>query len=53
MKKLYVLVWVHRGFIQEPELFISVNEAEIKKNNIEKSFFNSTYDEVQIYEKII
>ncbi len=51
MNKLYVLVWVHRGLIQEPEIFITAAEANNKKKSIEKSIFNPTYDEVQIFEK--
>lgn len=51
MQKIFILVWVHRGFIREPELFYSVQEAEIRRREIKKAGFNPDYDEVEVFEK--
>jgi len=52
MKKLWILVYVFHGLIQEPELFLSKKDALNKKKEILKHF-NNDYDEVEIFEKEI
>ena len=52
MKKIWILIYVHRGFIQEPEIFLEMKEAENRKKNVMKNF-NPDYDEIGIYEKMI
>lgn len=51
MKRYFILVWVHRGFIQEPELFNTRKAAEKRKEKITESGFNPDYDEIDIFEK--
>ena len=51
MNNFYILIWVHRGFIQEPEIFKSKKEAIIRKTQIKRSVFNRDYDEINIFEK--
>lgn len=50
MKKIWILIYVHRGLIQEPEIFTDEKSAEIRKKVILKNF-NPDYDEIGIYEK--
>ena len=50
MKKIWILIYVHRGFIQEPEIFIDENSALVRKKEILKRF-NKDYDEIEIFEK--
>ena len=50
MKKIWVLIYVHRGFIQEPEIFSDKKSAESRKRIILNNF-NRDYDEIGIYEK--
>jgi hypothetical protein len=52
MKKLWILIYVHRGFVQEPEIFIDENSALIRQKEILKKF-NRDYDELEIFEKEI
>ncbi len=52
MKKIWILIYVHRGFIQEPEIFFEMKAAENRKKSIMKNF-NPDYDEIDIYEKIL
>lgn len=52
MKKIWILIYAHRGFIQAPEIFIDENSALEKKREILKNF-NKDYDEIEIFEKQI
>nr|MBN2278535.1 hypothetical protein [candidate division Zixibacteria bacterium] len=49
-KKIWILVLVKRGFIQEPEVFYDQNKAQIRKRVL-MSDFNPDYDEIDIFEK--
>jgi hypothetical protein len=51
MKKFFVLVWVHRGFVQEPEIFYNKKDAKLRKEKIQSAGFNPDYDEIDIFEK--
>ena len=51
MKKIFVLIWVHRGFIQAPEIFYSRKDAELRKAKIIEVGFNPDYDEIDIFKK--
>lgn len=50
MKKIWVLIYVYHGLIQEPELFSQKKAALKRKKEILKDF-NPAYDEVEIFEK--
>jgi len=50
MNKIWILIHVHRGLIQEPELFSDEQSAETRKQII-LMHFNPDYDEIGIYEK--
>ncbi len=50
MKKIWILIYVHRGFIKEPEIFSDKKSAESRKHIILNNF-NRDYDEIEIYEK--
>jgi len=52
MKKIWILIYVHRGFVQEPEIFFEMKVAENRKRSIMKNF-NPDYDEIGIYEKLV
>lgn len=52
MKKIWILIYIHRGFIQEPEIFPDKKSAESRKQMILNNF-NRDYDEIGIYEKEI
>lgn len=52
MKKIWVLIYVHRGFIQEPEIFSNKKSAESRMKVILKNF-NQDYDEIGIYQKVV
>lgn len=52
MKKIWLLISVKRGFIQEPEIFYD----EISAKNQEKKLLkehNPDYDELEIFEKMV
>ncbi len=51
MKNIFILVWVHRGFIQIPEIFNNRFDAELRKEKIKEKGFNQDYDEIDIFEK--
>jgi hypothetical protein len=51
MKKIFILIWVYRGFIQDPEIFYNRKDAELRKDKIKEDGFNKDYDEVDIFEK--
>ncbi|HEX9650741.1 MAG TPA: hypothetical protein VGA21_09275 [Cyclobacteriaceae bacterium] len=51
MKKIWILIHVHKGFIQEPEIFSDKKSAE-SRNRIIPNNFNRDYDdEIGIHEK--
>ena len=52
MKKIWILIHIHRGLIQEPEIFADEKSAENRKQIILNNF-NPDYDEIGIYEKEI
>lgn len=52
MKRLWVLIYVYHGLIQEPEFFIYKKDAIKRKGEILKNF-NRDYDELEIFEKYI
>lgn len=52
MKKIWILIYVTRGLIQEPEIFLDEISASKRKQKILKNF-NHDYDEVEVYEKQI
>ena len=52
MKKIWILIYVHRGFIQEPIIFIDKKSALMRKKEILKRF-NRDYDEIELFEKQI
>jgi hypothetical protein len=51
MNSVFVLVWVYRGFIQEPEFFRTRLDAEIREKEILDARFNPDYDELEVFEK--
>jgi len=52
MKKIWIVIYVHRGFIQEPEIFTSKNSALKRKQKLLDNY-NPDYDELEIFEKIL
>lgn len=50
MKKIWILILVKRGFIQEPEIFTDKKSALLRKKII-LNHFNKDYDEVEIFKK--
>ncbi|MGB7068212.1 MAG: hypothetical protein WBD22_01845 [Pyrinomonadaceae bacterium] len=50
MKRIWILVHVWRGLIQEPEMFLDANAANKRRSEILKDF-NPAYDEIEIFEK--
>lgn len=52
MKKIWILVHVERGFIQEPEFFLNKKAAITRKREILIAL-NPDYDEVEIFEKTL
>ncbi len=52
MKKIWLLIYVNRGLIQEPEIFFDEPSALKRKRQVLKTF-NRDYDEVGIFEKFI
>jgi hypothetical protein len=53
MKKIFILIWVYHGIIQEPEIFYNRSGAELRKEKIQMEGFNYDYDEIDIFEKSI
>jgi hypothetical protein len=53
MKKIFVLVWVHRGLIQVPEIFYNRKDAEFRKEIIQRKCFNPDYDEIDVFVKAV
>jgi hypothetical protein len=52
MKKIWVLIYVYRGLIQEPEIFYDKDSA-VKRESVLLSEMNPDYDEVGVFEKEI
>lgn len=52
MKKIWILIHVYHGLIQEPEIFFSKSIAVKRKKKILKNF-NRDYDELDIFEKVV
>ena len=50
MNRVWLLIYVHRGFIQEPELFFDEHSATARRLELLRSA-NSDYDEIDIFEK--
>jgi len=53
MIKIFVLIWIHRGHVQEPEFYFDLRDAEQRLTSIQKELYNPDYDEVRIFEKVI
>jgi hypothetical protein len=49
MKTIWILIYVHHGLIQEPEIFSDEQSALKKKKTILKHF-NEDYDEIEVFE---
>lgn len=49
---IWILILVKRGFIQEPEIFFTADDAENAKR-IFLNNFNPDYDEIEIFHKRI
>ncbi len=52
MKRIWIMIYVWHGLIQEPELFFDAKSAAKRKAEILKHF-NAAYDEIEIFEKQI
>ncbi len=52
MKKIWLLIYVHHGLIQEPEIFFEEKSA-FKRKYLLLSQANPDYDEVEVFEKNI
>jgi len=50
MIKIWIVVNVKKGFIQEPEIFFSLKEATQRKSSLLKTI-NPDYDEIDVFEK--
>lgn len=52
MKTIWLLIYVHHGLIQEPEIFFEEKSA-MKRKSLLLSQTNPDYDEVKVFEKRI
>lgn len=52
MKTIWLIIYVHHGLIQEPEIFFEERSA-LKRKSILLSQMNRDYDEVEIFKKIL
>jgi hypothetical protein len=52
MKKIWILVYVHHGLIQQPEIFPNKGAALKRKKAILQKF-NRDYDEIEVFQKKI
>jgi hypothetical protein len=52
MKRIWILVMVERGFIEEPEIFLDRRSAQARKRELLQDF-NPDYDEIDIFEKTL
>ena len=53
MIRIYLVIWVHHGIIQEPFVFKTLKTAEQKLLEVKRNQFNIDYDEIEIFEKEI
>jgi hypothetical protein len=53
MIRIYLVIWVHHGIIQEPFIFKNLKTAEQKLLEVKRNQFNIDYDEIEIFEKEI
>lgn len=52
MKKIWLLIHVHHGLIQEPEIFFDRNLVAKRKSAL-LSQIDPDYDEIKIFEKVL
>ena len=52
MKKIWILAFVKRGFIQRPEIYYNKDAAN-KRKLVLLQDFNPDFDELEVFEKII
>jgi len=52
MRKIWILSYVKRGFIQDPEIYYDASFA-LKRKKVLLQDFNPDYDEIKIFEKEI
>ena len=52
MKKIWIVVYVWRGLIEEPQIFFDEASAMKRKRQILKTL-NPAYDEVDVFEKVL
>jgi hypothetical protein len=52
MKKIWILVYVWHGLIEEPQIFLDEASAMRRKEEILRKL-NRAYDEVEVFEKTI
>ena len=52
MKRIWILVMVKRGFIEEPEIFLDKRSAQARKRELLQDF-NPDYDEMDVFEKTL
>jgi hypothetical protein len=51
MTTIWILIYVHHGLIQEPEIFFDEQLAVNRKKKIMKDF-NHDYDEIEVFKKV-
>ncbi len=52
MKRIWILVFVKQGFIEEPEIFLDKRAAQERKRELLEDF-NPDYDEIDIFKKTL
>jgi hypothetical protein len=52
MKRIWILVLVKRGLIEDPEIYFSFQSARKRRDWLMRDF-NPDYDELEIFEKRI
>ncbi len=50
MRRIWILSFVKRGFIQEPEIFYDATSAQSRRKALMQDF-NPDYDDIDIFEK--
>jgi len=50
MRKMWILIYVHHGLIQEPEIFAD-EESALKRKRVILERSNRDYDEIEVFEK--
>lgn len=48
--RLWIVSLVKRGFLQEPEIFFDLTQAEARRGEL-LGDFNPDYDELEVFEK--